>query len=170
MQSLDIILRDILSNQQVVWLMAAIGANLILGIVASIRTKDFHCTALADWLTTRVIPLIGGYVAASLIAWANPQLVVVRDAAFATLSLTLLGYVFANLRDIGVPVPDAIAAKPSGPMVTHVTVNAPSAAAGAIAREVRGVLSSFGHRTTVVVPTDPTPVLDPMPPTPPTNN
>ncbi len=105
------ILQALFSNEQMKYLVALIVANLILGIAASIKGRDFKLTAVADWLLGRVLPLLLGYGSAALIAWSNPEMEFIRTAAFGTLTIALLGYIMANLRDFGVPLPDLLAGK-----------------------------------------------------------
>jgi hypothetical protein len=103
------LLRAIYAHDQVRYLLLLVAGNLVLGVAASLKTGDFALTLLADWLTKRVLPLMAGYGAAALLALARPsEFGLVRDAAFATLALALVGYVLANLRDVGIPVPDAL--------------------------------------------------------------
>ncbi len=106
----------ILGAAQIKYLLLLILANLVLGIVSSMIGGDFRLTKLADWLVKRVLLLVAGYGAAALLAYAQPDMSYVRDAAYYTLGAALVGYVLANLKDMGVPLPDALAGKgSSGP-------------------------------------------------------
>ncbi len=105
------ILKTIFSNDQVKYLIVLVAVNLILGVTASIKNRDFKFSAVGDWLFERVFPLLVGYGSAALLAWANPDLEIVKTAAFGTLTIAMLGYVAANLKDFGVNLPDAIAGK-----------------------------------------------------------
>lgn len=101
------LLKTIYANDQVTWLFYGILANLLAGIVASIKRGDFHFADLATWLTSRLIPLMGGYGAAAIMSLADPGLVAIREVAFATLAAALVGYLYRNLQDIGIFVPPA---------------------------------------------------------------
>lgn len=107
---MDIIV-SIYNQPYVKYLVALIAANLVLGILASLRNGDFKLTRLADWLWSRVIPLLVGYGVAAFLAYSNPDLAWLKEAAFGTLTLTLLGYILSNLRDFGVNLPDQVASK-----------------------------------------------------------
>ncbi len=101
----------ILGHEHVRYLVYLVIANLLLGIVASLKSGDFRLTRVADWLGGRVFPLLAGYGSAALIAVARPELGLLRDAAFLTLTATLLGYVLGNLKDFGVQLPEQLAGK-----------------------------------------------------------
>jgi len=95
------------------YLIVLLVVNLVTGIGASIIRRDFRVVMLADWLTSRAVPLVIGYGSAGLLAWANPELFWIRPLAYATLVTTMLGFIFANLRDIGIPIPKSIGGKRS---------------------------------------------------------
>jgi len=105
------IIISIYNQPYVKYLVALIVANLALGILTSLRNNDFKLTRLADWLWSRVIPLLVGYGVAAFLAYSNPELGWLKDAAFGTLTLTLLGYILSNLRDFGINLPDQVAGK-----------------------------------------------------------
>ena len=107
---MDIIV-SIYNQPYVKYLVALIVANLALGILASLRAGDFRLTKVADWLWSRVVPLLVGYGVAAFLAYSNAELAWLKDAAFGTLTLTLLGYILSNLRDFGVNLPDQVAGK-----------------------------------------------------------
>lgn len=105
------IIKAIFGSQDLRWLAVLLLANLVIGVIASIKLQDFRLTRLADWLGSRVLPLMGGYAVAAMIAWANPGFGYVERAAYATVTLALLGYILSNLKDFGIPLPNALAAK-----------------------------------------------------------
>ncbi len=107
-------LRVIFTNQEVAWLGALLIANLVLGIVASIRQRDFQLTRVGDWLYNRLLPLFASYGVASFLAYVNPAMEYVKLAAVATLVAAMLGYVLKNLRDFGVDVEENPTNKPAG--------------------------------------------------------
>jgi hypothetical protein len=105
------LLKSIYSSDQVNYLAALIVANLILGVLASLRAGDFRLTRLADWLWNRVVPLMVAYGVAGLLAYTKPELAYLQTAAFGTITLTLLGYILSNLKDFGVNIPEGLAGK-----------------------------------------------------------
>lgn len=107
------LLKQIYSQAEVQWLIYLMIANVITGIIASIRRGDFRLTQLADWLWTRVIPLLSGYGVAAFLASANPDVAWLKQAAFVAATGVMIGYVLNNLRDWGVTIPDQLAGKPN---------------------------------------------------------
>lgn len=112
MEALYSLLTAIYSSQLVTYLIALILGNLLLGVVASLRQGDFALTLVSDWLWNRVIPLLAGYGVAAALAYVQPSLYILGDVAFATLAVTLLGYILRNLSDIGIPIPNGLTKAP----------------------------------------------------------
>lgn len=95
-------LRSIYNNQEVQWILFLALANLITGVVASLRQGDFTLTRVADWLGNRVLPLIVAYGVAAGLAYVNPSVDWLRVAASGSLIAAMFGYVLKNIRDFGV--------------------------------------------------------------------
>lgn len=106
------LIKSIYATDQVKYLLILIVANLVLGTLASLRSGDFRLTKLADWLWNRVIPMVVGWSVVAFVATANADMGGVRDVVWITLTAALVGYILANLKDLGVPgLPDALAGK-----------------------------------------------------------
>lgn len=105
------ILEMVYAHPHVKYLTALLVANLLLGVVASFLSGDFKFSKVGDWLVKRLLPLFAGYGAAALIAEVNPDLTQLRDVAFYTLTATMLGFIAANLKEFGVPIPEKLAGK-----------------------------------------------------------
>lgn len=106
------LLLTIYGDQQVRVLVLLTLANVIVGIARAIlptNDEHFRLAKLADWLRTLLVWMMG-YGAVYLVTLAQPALslggVTPKDAAFAAITLALLGYVFQNVRDSGLPLPD----------------------------------------------------------------
>lgn len=111
MSDLLIILKWAYSDDYMRYLTVLVGLNFILAVLNSLFTGDFRLVKAGDWITKRMLPLMVGFGAAMLLAWSNPSLMFIRDAAFVTLTATMLGYILSSLRDLGIPIPDQIAGK-----------------------------------------------------------
>lgn len=131
------LLHVVYGHEQLKYLIGLVVANLVLGVAASVKAGDFHLTLVADWLTKRVLPLLAGYGSAALLAWSNPELALLRDAAFGTLVLALFGYVTSNLADLGVPIPAPLA-RPKPDVLGGSTPREQREAAGDAARAFAG--------------------------------
>ena len=101
----------IYQQPEVTWLVYLIIANVVTGIIASLRCGDFRLTKLADFLWKRVIPLLVGYGVAVFLASVQPNISLLKDGAFTACVAVMLGYVLNNLRDWGIPIPDLLAGK-----------------------------------------------------------
>jgi hypothetical protein len=105
------IIKSIYDQPEVKVLVALMVANLILGIFASLKCGDFKFTRLADWLWKRVVPLLVGYGVAAFLATTSPDFAYLKPAAYATVTLAMIGYVLSNLKDFGINLPEQIAGK-----------------------------------------------------------
>lgn len=105
------LIMTIYSNPQVKYLLILIAANLVLGVLVSLRSKDFRLIAVADFVWNRIIPVLTGYGVVAFIATANPELGVVRDFVWVALTAGLLGLVLTNLKDLKVPLPEMLAGR-----------------------------------------------------------
>ena len=92
-------------------------ANVLAGIAASLFTRSFRLAAVADFLLTRSVPyLLGAGTLQLVLLTVPPQWSGVTEPVsngiwmFAIASL--VGHILGTLRDIGLPVPPAIADKP----------------------------------------------------------
>lgn len=106
----------IYSDAQVKVLVLLTLANVLMGLArAALPTNEtrFRLAVVADWLRT-VMVWMAGYGALYLVTLAQPELaltisgvrVTPKDAAFAAIVAALLGYVFQNIKEIGLPLPD----------------------------------------------------------------
>ncbi len=105
------VIQALYGNQQVFYLVILVAANVLLGIASALYQGQFRLTNVGTWTTERVVPLSLGYGACALLALANPQLGLLRDAAFAFIAATLLGHILANLQELGIPLPTSLAGK-----------------------------------------------------------
>ena len=90
-------------------LVAMIFANLLLGLAASIYTKEFRLKAIADFLLTRGLPYIISYFAMVVIAIVEPAWQVAVTIVWGVIVAALAGAILANLKDMGIELPDFLA-------------------------------------------------------------
>ena len=89
-------------------LMALIAVNFILGLAVSIKTGTFRLKAIADFMVSRVLPYILGYFAVGIMAVVEPSWQVAVTITWGLIIIALVGSVIANLKEIGINVPDVI--------------------------------------------------------------
>ena len=92
-------------------LVAMIFANLILGIATSIYTKTFRLKAVGDFLLTRVLPYILSYFAVVVVAVVEPAWEVAVSIVWAVIIAALAGAILANLKEMGISLPESLAGK-----------------------------------------------------------
>lgn len=89
-------------------LCALILANFILGIAVSIKSKTFRLKEIGDFMVSRVVPYILGYFAVGILAVVEPSWAPWVTAAWGIIILALAGAIIANLKEIGIKLPDSI--------------------------------------------------------------
>ncbi|MGE5619033.1 MAG: phage holin family protein [Sphingomonadaceae bacterium] len=113
----DLALRDLLAatlaNDQVRLILALIGADVLLGIAASIRAGQFQLSRLAAFLGSKVVPYILGYGAVRLVAEVMPEWQPYSTAVWLVVVAALVGDLTANLQQLGLPVPPALTKTPA---------------------------------------------------------
>ena len=92
-------------------LIALIFANLLTGVAASIYTKTFRLGYLANFLYTRILPYLIGYLAVVGVALVSPEWVVAVTVIWSIILVALVGNIFANFKEMGIKLPDTLAGK-----------------------------------------------------------
>jgi hypothetical protein len=102
---------DFLTSPQLRTILALIGADLIAGVGAAVKSKVFEWRRLADFYGSNVVPLTLGYLAVWLVAkFAVVDLLgdygaIASDgfiwAAWLAIVASLVGSIVANLKTIG---------------------------------------------------------------------
>lgn len=106
------LLQTIYSDPQVKWLVYLFVANVVCGIIASLRRGDFRLIALGDWLWNRLVPLIVGYGVGAALASVNPEIMWLKEVVWVSVTGVMVGYILSNLKDWGVGgLPDQIAGR-----------------------------------------------------------
>ncbi len=90
-------------------LVAMIFANLITGVAVSIFTGVFRLKAVADFLLARVLPGVLCYFAVVIVAVVEPAWQPAVTAVWAVIIASLTGAILANLREMGIDLPDFLA-------------------------------------------------------------
>lgn len=92
-------------------LVAMIFANFLLGLAVSIYTKTFRLKALADFLLSRVLPYVLGYMAVVVVAVVQPAWKVAVTVVWAVILAALIGAILVKLKEIGINLPNFLAGK-----------------------------------------------------------
>lgn len=92
-------------------LVAMVFANLLTGIAVSIFTGTFRLKAVADFLTSRVLPYVLSYLAVGVIAVVEPAWQASVTIVWGLIIAALAGAILTNLKEMGVTLPDSLAGK-----------------------------------------------------------
>ncbi len=90
-------------------LVAMIFANFITGVAVSIYTRTFRLKAVGDFLLTRVLPYVLSYFAVAVVAVVEPAWGIAVTVVWGVIMAALAGAILANLKEIGVNLPDSLA-------------------------------------------------------------
>jgi len=90
-------------------LVALIFANLITGVAVSIYTSIFRLKAVGAFLLSRVLPYVLSYFAVVIVAVVEPAWGIAVTVVWGVIIAALTGAILANLKEIGVNLPDSIA-------------------------------------------------------------
>jgi phage-related holin len=96
----------LVDGAKVTILMVLIGANFVTGIAVSIKTKTFRLKQLADFLVSRVIPYVLGYMAVGMVGLVDQAWVPAITITWGVIIATLLGAIAQNLKELGINIPD----------------------------------------------------------------
>jgi phage-related holin len=90
-------------------LMALIIANFLTGIAVSIKNKTFNLKEAGKFLYERVLPYVVGYFGVGVVATIDASWGWAVPATWAVILATLVGAILQNLKELGVPIPSALA-------------------------------------------------------------
>ncbi len=102
------LLQVLLANDQVRLILALIGADVLVGIAASIRTKTFQLCRLGDFLATKIVPYLLGYGAVRMVVAVMPDWEPYGKAVWLIVVAALVGDLAGNLQQLGLPLPPAL--------------------------------------------------------------
>ena len=102
---------EVLKSNQVVALVAMLGANLILALVAAIQQKVFNLSKLSDFIPKRVAPFLA-YIVVAMLAEVVVDFVALAITVYIALAgLYVKGIISAIKSITGLSIPDSISEK-----------------------------------------------------------
>lgn len=87
---------------------ALVLVNFLMGIAVSIKSKTFRLKQVADFMYTRIVPYLVGYYSVGILAVIEPSWSAWVTAAWGVIILALAGAIIANLKEIGINLPDSV--------------------------------------------------------------
>jgi len=96
---------EILATNQMQMIVALIGIDVVLGLIAALMKKEFVLGKVAGFMKRGVLVYVFGFAVISAVGEALPSLAIVVTAAYWLIILALIGSVLDNLGKIGLPIP-----------------------------------------------------------------
>jgi uncharacterized membrane-anchored protein len=97
-----------LAVKEVKYIVYTVAANVILAVAASIKTGTFRLGYLANFVKSKLLPYLLGFMAALLVAQVQTNLSSLPTAIWAAIELALIGDILSALKEIGLPVPEQL--------------------------------------------------------------
>ncbi|MFA5813586.1 MAG: phage holin family protein [Patescibacteria group bacterium] len=82
-------------------------ADVVLGIIGAIITKEFRFEKLAGFMKGPVLSYVFGFAVIEMVGQALPMLALLIPAVFVLVMISLLASILRNLHKMGLPLPGA---------------------------------------------------------------
>jgi len=96
---------NVLATSQIRNIVMLIGIDVFLGIIASLKTKEFVLGKLAGFMKRGILAYVFGFAVLTLAGQALPSLAWVVSVAYYLVLLALIGSILDNLGKLGLPLP-----------------------------------------------------------------
>jgi hypothetical protein len=100
---------NMVDGAKLITIFVLIAIDFVLGIIVAIKEGTFELSKIANFLNTSVLYFVGGYFLVGLAATVEPNIGAnVVTTAFALLDATLIGFIAAKAKQLGLPIPDQV--------------------------------------------------------------
>jgi len=96
---------NIFGGAQMKNIVMLIGVDVILGIIAALKSKEFVLGKLAGFMKRGILTYVFGFAVMIMIGEALPSLSMVVAVAYWLVVLALIGSILGNLGKLGLPIP-----------------------------------------------------------------
>jgi len=96
---------NVLATSQIRNIVMLIGIDVVLGILAALKTKEFALGKLAGFMKRGILTYVFGFAVLILVGQALPSLDWVVSVAYYLVLLALVGSILDNLGKLGLPLP-----------------------------------------------------------------
>lgn len=96
---------EILANNQIQMIVALIGIDVILGIIAALMKKEFVLGKVAGFMKKGVLVYVFGFAVISAVGAVLPSLSIIVTLAYWLIILAIIASILDNLGKIGLPIP-----------------------------------------------------------------
>jgi hypothetical protein len=100
---------NLVDGPKLITILALIAIDFILGIIVALKEGTFELSKIANFLNTSVLYFLGGYFLLGLAATFEPAIDTgIVTAAWGLLDLTMIGFILAKAKKLGLPIPDKV--------------------------------------------------------------
>ena len=96
---------NVLATSQIRNIVMLIGIDVVLGILAALKTKEFALGKLAGFMKRGILTYVFGFAILTLVGQALPSFDWVVSVAYYLVLLALAGSILDNLGKLGLPLP-----------------------------------------------------------------
>lgn len=100
---------NMVDGPKLITILVLIAIDFVMGVIVALKEGTFQMDKIANFLNTSVLYFLGGYLLLGVAATVEPGIgegVVI--AAFALLDATMIGFIIAKAKKLGIPVPDSV--------------------------------------------------------------
>ena len=97
---------DLADGYKISLLMALLFANVGTGIAVGLRTNSFLWKKMGEFLYSRVLPMVLGYLSIVLVAAIDNTWETAIPAVWALILAVLAASILENLKQLGLPIPN----------------------------------------------------------------
>ena len=98
-------LLQVLASSQIKYIVILIGLDVVLGIIAALKTKEFVLGKVAGFMKKGILVYVFGFAILALVGQVTPSLDMVTTVAYFLILLALVGSILNNLGKLGLPIP-----------------------------------------------------------------
>lgn len=118
---------NMVDGPKIITILALIAIDFVMGVIVALKEGTFQLDKIANFLNTSVLYFFGGYLLLGVAATVEPGIgegVVI--AAFALLDATMIGFILAKAKKLGLPIPESVGPLkfPSGTLGTRASYRA----------------------------------------------
>lgn len=96
---------NIFASAQIKNIVILIGIDVILGIIAALKSKEFVLGKLAGFMKRGILTFVFGFAVMIMVGEAIPSLSMVVTITYWLVVLALVGSIMDNLGKLGLPIP-----------------------------------------------------------------
>ncbi len=96
---------NVLAASQIRNIVILISLDVILGVIAALKNKEFALGKLAGFMKKGILAYVFGFAILVLVGQVIPSLSLMATVAYFLILLALVGSILDNLGKLGLPIP-----------------------------------------------------------------